>query len=174
MPPLTSQTNTTTGNAPFGDPAHVPIIARGAERVDVNERKIINGGGADVVQLWPIKHKFAWDAYNVGNANHWLPTEISMQKDIEQWKTLIDKLSEIREGWVNLQNNKDFYNANKTDIDRINEIIRLRASHARQIVQRMEVKEWFTDEEKRYVDQDIELFNEQNAIADRLNKKLGG
>lgn len=34
-----------------------------------------------------MKHTFAWDAYNAGNANHWLPTEISMQKDIEQWKS---------------------------------------------------------------------------------------
>ena len=60
----------------------------GAGRVDVNERKIINGKeGADAVQLWPIKHQFAWDAYNVGNANHWLPTEITMQLDIEQWRS---------------------------------------------------------------------------------------
>lgn len=73
-------------NPPFGEPGHRPIIDRNAGRVDVNQRKIINGAGADVVQLWPIKHKFAWDAYNVGNANHWLPTEISMQSDIEQWR----------------------------------------------------------------------------------------
>lgn len=56
------------------------------ERVDINKRKIINGGDADVMQLYPMKHTFAWSAYNVGNANHWLPTEIGMQKDIEQWK----------------------------------------------------------------------------------------
>ena len=94
MPPFSSSTTHSgvtgtsgTPNAPFGDPNHVPIIQRGAGRVDVNDRKIINGGGADVVQLWPIKHKFAWDAYNVGNANHWLPTEISMQSDIEQWRS---------------------------------------------------------------------------------------
>lgn len=31
-----------------------------------------------------MRHKFAWEAYLVGNANHWLPTEISMQQDIEQ------------------------------------------------------------------------------------------
>jgi ribonucleoside-diphosphate reductase beta chain len=86
MQPLTSQINT-QANPPFGDPNHVPIIARGASRVDVNDRKIINGGGADVVQLWPIKHTFAWEAYNAGNANHWLPTEISMQADIEQWRS---------------------------------------------------------------------------------------
>ncbi len=33
-----------------------------------------------------MKHTFAWTAYNVGNSNHWLPTEITMQNDIEQWK----------------------------------------------------------------------------------------
>jgi ribonucleoside-diphosphate reductase beta chain len=75
-----------TGPVPVGYDPSKPVISRGAGRVDINERKIINGEGADVVQLWPIKHKFAWDAYNVGNANHWLPTEISMQLDIEQWR----------------------------------------------------------------------------------------
>lgn len=58
----------------------------GAKPVDINQRKIINGGDADVMQLYPMRHTFAWDAYTVGNANHWLPTEISMQRDIEQWK----------------------------------------------------------------------------------------
>lgn len=55
-------------------------------RVDINQRRIINGADADVVQLHPMKHTFAWDAYNAGNANHWLPTEINMQTDIEQWR----------------------------------------------------------------------------------------
>ncbi len=57
------------------------------EKVNINNRRIINGKDADVVQLYPMKHTFAWQAYNVGNANHWLPTEIAMQKDIEQWKS---------------------------------------------------------------------------------------
>lgn len=62
-------------------------IARGASSVDINARRVINGGDADVMQLYPMRHTFAWDAYTVGNANHWLPTEISMQRDIEQWKS---------------------------------------------------------------------------------------
>lgn len=57
------------------------------ERTNVNDRRIINGKGADVVQLHPMKHTFAWDAYNMGNTNHWLPTEIGMQKDVEQWRS---------------------------------------------------------------------------------------
>ncbi len=59
----------------------------GAAPVDINKRRIINGGDADVMQLYPMRHTFAWDAYMAGNANHWLPTEISMQRDIEQWKS---------------------------------------------------------------------------------------
>jgi ribonucleoside-diphosphate reductase beta chain len=62
-------------------------INHGAAPVNINNRKIINGGDADVMQLYPMKHKFAWEAYMAGNANHWLPTEISMQRDIEQWKS---------------------------------------------------------------------------------------
>ena len=62
-------------------------IAKGAGPVNINNRRIINGKDADVMQLYPMKHIFAWDAYMVGNANHWLPTEIGMQKDIEQWRS---------------------------------------------------------------------------------------
>lgn len=61
-------------------------IKKTRERVDINKRRVINGEDADVIQLYPIKHTFAWEAYNAANANHWLPTEISMQRDIEQWK----------------------------------------------------------------------------------------
>ncbi len=62
-------------------------IPKTYQRVNVNDRRIINGSDeADVVQLSPMKHKFAWDAYLDANANHWLPTEISMQRDIELWK----------------------------------------------------------------------------------------
>lgn len=61
-------------------------INKGANPVNINNRRIINGADADVVQLYPMRHHFAWDAYLIGNANHWLPTEISMQKDVEQWR----------------------------------------------------------------------------------------
>ncbi|MEK7128994.1 MAG: ribonucleotide-diphosphate reductase subunit beta [Patescibacteria group bacterium] len=53
----------------------------------MNKRRIINGADADVIQLYPMKHTFAWDAYNAANANHWLPTEIGMQRDVEQWRS---------------------------------------------------------------------------------------
>ncbi len=62
-------------------------IKMSKKRPNVNKRRIINGEDADVIQLHPMKHTFAWDAYLAGNANHWLPTEIAMQDDIELWKS---------------------------------------------------------------------------------------
>ncbi|MBI2797859.1 ribonucleotide-diphosphate reductase subunit beta [Candidatus Saccharibacteria bacterium] len=62
-------------------------LTKTTKRPDINKRRIINGVDADVVQLHPMKHNFAWEAYNTGNANHWLPTEIAMQDDIEMWKS---------------------------------------------------------------------------------------
>ena len=62
-------------------------IKKGAQPVDINKRKVINGEDADVIQLYPMRHEWAWQYYNASNANHWLPTEISMQLDIEQWKS---------------------------------------------------------------------------------------
>lgn len=62
-------------------------IKKNAPPVNINQRRVINGLEADVIQLYPMKHKFAWEYYNNANSNHWLPTEISMQLDIEQWKS---------------------------------------------------------------------------------------
>ena len=41
---------------------------------------------ADVNQLVPFKYKWAWEKYLAGCANHWMPQEINMQRDIELWK----------------------------------------------------------------------------------------
>ena len=39
-----------------------------------------------VNRILPHKHKFAWDLFLSSCANNWMPTEISMQDDINQWK----------------------------------------------------------------------------------------
>ena len=38
-----------------------------------------------VNRILPHKHKFAWDLFLKSCANNWMPTEISMQQDIQQW-----------------------------------------------------------------------------------------
>jgi len=57
------------------------------DRVTLDKKRIINNDRVvDVNQLVPIKYKWAWQYYLDGCANHWMPQEISMQRDIEQWK----------------------------------------------------------------------------------------
>ena len=51
-------------------------IERGAGRVDVSDKRMINAR-ADVNQLLPMKYRWAWDKYLAGCANHWMPSEVS-------------------------------------------------------------------------------------------------
>ena len=55
-------------------------------RVKVEDKRIINGG-TDVNQLVPFKYKWAWEKYLSGCANHWMPQEINMSRDIALWKS---------------------------------------------------------------------------------------
>ncbi len=55
------------------------------KRVQAADKRIINGK-TDVNQLVPFKYKWAWDKYLDSCANHWMPQEINMQRDIELWK----------------------------------------------------------------------------------------
>ena len=54
-------------------------------RIRVEDKRIINGG-TDVNQLVPFKYKWAWDKYLAACANHWMPQEINMSRDIALWK----------------------------------------------------------------------------------------
>jgi ribonucleoside-diphosphate reductase beta chain len=56
-----------------------------ARRVNVADKRIINGS-TDVNQLVPFKYKWAWEKYLAGCANHWMPQEINMTRDIALWK----------------------------------------------------------------------------------------
>ena len=56
-----------------------------SSRVNADDKRIINAK-TDVNQLVPFKYKWAWDKYLAGCANHWMPQEVNMQRDIELWK----------------------------------------------------------------------------------------
>ncbi|MFP5412559.1 MAG: ribonucleotide-diphosphate reductase subunit beta [Gammaproteobacteria bacterium] len=60
-------------------------VAQSDRRVRVEDKRIINGG-ADVNQLVPFKYKWAWEKYLATCANHWMPQEINMSRDIALWK----------------------------------------------------------------------------------------
>jgi ribonucleoside-diphosphate reductase beta chain len=68
--------------------AHATAAAPAAvseARVNVADKRIINGQ-TDVNQLVPFKYKWAWEKYLSGCANHWMPQEVNMSRDIALWK----------------------------------------------------------------------------------------
>jgi ribonucleoside-diphosphate reductase beta chain len=56
-----------------------------ALRVNAADKRVINAK-TDVNQLVPFKYKWAWEKYLAGCANHWMPQEINMNRDIALWK----------------------------------------------------------------------------------------
>lgn len=64
--------------APFAKPAST-------RRVNAADKRIINGQ-TDVNQLVPFKYKWAWEKYLATCANHWMPQEVNMTRDIALWK----------------------------------------------------------------------------------------
>ncbi len=62
------------------------------DRFNSEQKKLINCHEVDVNQLMPLKYKWAWEHYLNGCANHWMPSEVPMQKDIEIWRS--SKLTE--------------------------------------------------------------------------------
>lgn len=57
------------------------------KRINVKDKRLINCHAVDVNQLMPLKYNWAWEHYLNGCANHWMPNEVPMGKDIELWKS---------------------------------------------------------------------------------------
>ena len=66
-------------------PDELKNVELGGERVTVSQKQMINCR-ADCNQLHPIKYMWAWDKYQAGCANHWMPNEINMAADINLWR----------------------------------------------------------------------------------------
>ena len=71
-------------SAAVASPAQ-PAPALSFRRVNAADKRIINGQ-TDVNQLVPFKYKWAWEKYLASCANHWMPQEVNMSRDIETWK----------------------------------------------------------------------------------------
>jgi len=65
--------------------ASKPAVVASARRVNAADKRIINGQ-TDVNQLVPFKYKWAWEKYLATCANHWMPQEVNMSRDIALWK----------------------------------------------------------------------------------------
>lgn len=61
------------------------VMSAEQRRVKAADKRIINGQ-TDVNQLVPFKYKWAWEKYLATCANHWMPQEVNMSRDIALWK----------------------------------------------------------------------------------------
>ena len=52
----------------------------------MNDSGIINNSTVDPNKILPMRYLWARQHYKDGVANNWTPEEVSMQKDVEQWK----------------------------------------------------------------------------------------
>jgi ribonucleoside-diphosphate reductase beta chain len=71
-----------TAKPAAASPAEPTGLAAGLfARVRAEDKRVINAK-TDVNQLVPFKYKWAWDKYLAGCANHWMPQEVNMNRDI--------------------------------------------------------------------------------------------
>ena len=55
--------------------------------IKAEDKRLLNCRAVDVNQLMPMKYHWAWEHYLNACSNHWLPNEVSMQRDIELWRS---------------------------------------------------------------------------------------
>src|SRR6218665_931202 len=87
--PLSFQTTTSrpaTGIAPASSGTRHQPPDQAQRRVNAAAKRIINGQ-TGVNQLGPRKYKWAWEKSLASCANHWMPQEVNMTRDIALWKT---------------------------------------------------------------------------------------
>jgi ribonucleoside-diphosphate reductase beta chain len=60
-------------------------------------KKVINGRDTMFFNILPLKYQWAYDLYKTMKNNHWEPEDITMQKDVEQWRS--DEISDV-ERWI--------------------------------------------------------------------------
>ena len=65
--------------------ASATTASAAGRRIKVSDKRIINAQ-TDVNQLVPFKYKWAWEKYLATCANHWMPQEVNMTRDIALWK----------------------------------------------------------------------------------------
>ena len=76
----------TPKSTPAAAPTGLAAAAAMMGRVRAEDKRVINAK-TDVNQLVPFKYKWAWDKYLAGCANHWMPQEVNMNRDIALWKS---------------------------------------------------------------------------------------
>lgn len=66
-----------------------PQQPRSLEPVKASDKKVINGT-SDINQLAPFKYPWAWNYFLNANKNHWSPTDIDLQQDVDDYNNKLN------------------------------------------------------------------------------------
>jgi ribonucleoside-diphosphate reductase beta chain len=88
VPQMATVASSTITTTPISTSESAPVQTAPAvhKRINAADKRIINGQ-TDVNQLVPFKYKWAWEKYLATCANHWMPQEVNMTRDIALWKS---------------------------------------------------------------------------------------
>jgi signal peptidase I len=98
----------------------------------------------------------------------YVPPDYSAEM-VKSWTDTLSALRQTQSGWQELKKYPSFYDAHKSEVDRINEIVAARLNRLPPIVEKITKNQWLSPGEEKYLDQDLALAREQNSLADRLN-----
>ena len=76
----------------------------------INKRRVINGYDDGLMQVSPLKHPWAYEIFETMIKNTWVPQEIPMQLDVNQWNAdnvLTDKERRVFERSLAFVSNLD-------------------------------------------------------------------
>lgn len=93
------------------------------------------------------------------------------RSDIDSWQIVLNRLREIQPSWERMKNHPSFYEQNKTNINRITEIIIIRISRISSIISTMEANKWLSSEQNKWIEEDLALYNEQESLANKINNR---
>ena len=76
----------------------------------INKRRVINGFDDGLMQVSPLKHPWAYEIFHTMIKNTWVPQEVPMQQDVNQWDAkdvLTDKEKRVYERSLAFVSNLD-------------------------------------------------------------------
>lgn len=97
------------------------------------------------------------------------------QEQVDSFRNGLENLKQIAPSWRGLKEeprSAEFYQKNKTDIDRLLEIIDLRIAKLEPIVRKVVSNQWLGAAENNYLKEDEKLGQEQNDLAKKINENI--
>lgn len=91
------------------------------------------------------------------------------QVDTDSWKSAADSLRSVLPSWEKIKEYSTTYAENKKDADRLIQIMNLRITRCESIYSTMKANKWLSTQQNQWIKEDTALYNEQNAISNRLN-----